>query len=135
MDLISYVTDNVKKVYQKIAELYQLEIEVDANDEQTVPTLRVEKCQTDVLNRQARQWLFRVMKKMAADINGLVTLYNAQSLIDWDADGQPLTPPYYLAMPKSLAFNEVETVLDDDFKRAFELFARLEQYANNMRGD
>lgn len=135
MDLISYVTDNVKKVYQKIAELYQLEIEVDANDEQTVPTLRVEECQTDVLNRQARQWLFRVMKKMTADINDLVTLYNAQSLIDWDADGQPLTPPYYLAMPKSLAFNEVETVLDDDFKRAFELFARLEQYANNMRGD
>mgnify|MGYP006928980638 FL=1 len=135
MDLISYVTDNVKKVYQKIAELYQLEIEVDANDEQTVPTLRVEECQTDVLNRQARQWLFRVMKKMAADINDLVTLYNAQSLIDWDADGQPLTPLYYLAMPKSLAFNEVETVLDDDFKRAFELFARLEQYANNMRGD
>ena len=69
MDLISYVTDNVKKVYQKIAELYQLEIEVDANDEQTVPTLRVEECQTEVLNRQARQWLFRVMKKMAADIN------------------------------------------------------------------
>ena len=134
MDLIGYVTGSVTDVYQKITQLYQLEIEVDANDEQTVPTLRVEECQTDVLNRQARQWLFRVMKKMAADINDLVTLYNAQSLIDWDADGQPLTPPYYLAMPKSLAFNEVETVLDDDFKRAFELFARLEQYANNMRG-
>lgn len=135
MDLVSYVSGNIKNVYQKVIKLYQLEIEVDANDEQTVPTLRVEECQTDVLNRQARQWLFRVMKKMAADINDLVTLYNAQSLIDWDADGQPLTPPYYLAMPKSLAFNEVETVLDDDFKRAFELFARLEQYANNMRGD
>ena len=134
MDLIGYVTGSVTDVYQKITQLYQLEIEVDANDEQTVPTLRVEECQTDVLNRQARQWLFRVMKKVAADINDLVTLYNAQSLIDWDADGQPLTPPYYLAMPKSLAFNEVETVLDDDFKRAFELFARLEQYANNMRG-
>lgn len=111
-----------------------IEIEVNANDEQVVPTLRVEECQTDVLNRQARQWLFRVMKKMAADINDLVTLYNKQQLIDWDADGEPLTPPYSVVMPTSLAFSEVKTVLDDDFKRAFELFARLEQYANNMRG-
>lgn len=134
MDLVSYVSGNIKNVYQKVIELYQLEIEVDANGEQVVPTLRVEECQTDVLNRQTRQWLFRVMKRMAADINELVTLYNAQNLIDWNADGQPLTPPYYLAMPKSLAFAEVETVLDDNFKRAFELFTQLEQYANDMKG-
>lgn len=135
MDLVSYVSGNIKNVYQKVIELYQLEIEVDANDEQTVPTLRVEECQTSVLNRQARQWLFRALKEMAADINALVNLYNAQSLIDWNADGQPLTPAYDIVLPKSLVFSEVKTVLDDDFKRAFELFTQLEQYANEMKGD
>lgn len=52
MDLVSYVSGNIKNVYQKVIELYQLEIEVDANGEQVVSTLRVEECQTDVLNRQ-----------------------------------------------------------------------------------
>ena len=134
MNLINYVSDNIKNVYQKVIELYQLEIEVDDNEEQSVPTLRVEEFQTSVLNRQARQWLFRVLKKMTADINALVNLYNAQSLIDWNADGQPLTPAYVLVLPKSLVFSEVKTVLDDDFKRAFELFTQLEQYANEMKG-
>lgn len=134
MDLIGYMTSNVTAVYQKITQLYQLEVEVNDDYELVIPTLTVEVCHENVLNRNARLWMLRVLKRMAIDINNLVTLYNKQQLIDWDADGQPLTPPYYLAMPKSLAFNEVETVLDDDFKRAFELFARLEQYANNMRG-
>lgn len=135
MDLIGYVTNSITAVYQKIAYLYQLEVEVNGDYELNIPTLTVEECNETTLNRSVRLWMFRALKCMAHDINNLVTLYNKQQLIDWDADGEPLTPLYSVVMPKSLAFNEVETVLDDDFKRAFELFARLEQYANNMRGD
>ena len=135
MDLISYVTSSIAAVYSKITYLYQLEIEVNDDYELSVPTLTVEECRETALNRNARLWMLRALKCMAYDINNLVMLYNKQQLIDWDADGEPLTPPYSVVMPTSLAFSEVKTVLDDDFKRAFELFARLEQYANNMRGD
>lgn len=135
MDLIGYVTGSVTDVYQKITQLYQLEVEVNDDYELVIPTLTVEACRENVLNRNTRLWMLRVLKRMAIDINNLVTLYNKQQLIDWDADGEPLTPLYSVAMPTSLAFSEVKTVLDDDFKRALELLGQLERYANNMKGD
>lgn len=135
MDLIGYVTGNITAVYQKIAYLYQLEIEVNDDYELSVPALTVEECHETALNRNVRLWMFRALKCMAYDINNLVTLYNKQQLIDWDADGEPLTPPYSVVMPTSLAFSEVKTVLDDDFKRALELLGQLERYANDMKGD
>lgn len=135
MDLIGYVTSGIIAVYQKIAYLYQLEKEVNDDYELSVPTLTVEECRETALNRNVRLWMFRALKCMAYDINNLVTLYNKQQLIDWDADGEPLTPPYSVVMPTSLAFSEVKTVLDDDFKRALELLGQLERYANDMKGD
>ena len=135
MDLIGYVTNNITAVYQKIAYLYQLEIEVNDDYELSVPTLTVDDCHETALNRNVRLWMLQALKCMAYDINNLVTLYNKQQLIDWDADGEPLTPPYSVVMPTSLAFSEINTVLDDDFKRAFELLGQLECYANNMKGD
>lgn len=135
IDLIGYVTSSIAAVYQKIAYLYQLEIEVDDDYELSVPTLTVEECHETALNRNVRLWMFRALKCMAHDINNLVTLYNKQQLIDWDADGEPLTPPYSVVMPTSLAFIDVKTVLDDDFKRALELLGQLERYANDMKGD
>lgn len=135
MDLIGYVTSSITAVYQKIAYLYQLEIEVNDDYELSVPTLTVEECRETALNRNSRLWMLRALKRMAYDINSLVTLYNKQQLIDWDADGEPLTPPYSVVMPTSLAFSEVKTVLDDDFKRALELLGQLERYANDMKGD
>ncbi|WP_420214739.1 hypothetical protein ACOBMG_03850 [Limosilactobacillus mucosae] len=135
MDLIGYVTSSITAVYQKIAYLYQLEIEVNDDYELSPPTLAVEECHETALNRNVRLWMFRALKCMAHDINNLVTLYNKQQLIDWDADGEPLTPPYSVVMPTSLAFSEVKTVLDDDFKRALELLGQLERYANDMKGD
>lgn len=135
MDLISYMTSNITAVYQRIVYLYQLEMEVNDDYELSVPTLTVEECHETVLNRNVRLWMLRVLKCMAYDINSLVTLYNKQQLINWDADGEPLTPPYSVVMPTSLAFSEVKTVLDDDFKRALELLGQLEQYANYMKGD
>lgn len=135
MDLIGYVTSSITAVYQKIAYLYQLEIEVNDDYELSVPTLTVEECHETALNRNVRLWMFRALKCMAHDINNLVTLYNKQQLIDWDADGEPLTSPYSVVMPTSLAFSEVKTVLDDDFKRALELLGQLERYANDMKGD
>lgn len=135
MDLIGYVTSSIAAVYQKIAYLYQLEIEVNDDYELSVPTLTVEECNETALNRNVRLWMFRVLKCMAYDINNLVTLYNKQQLIDWDADGEPLTPLYSVAMPTSLTFSETKIVLDSDFKRAFELLGQLERYANDMKGD
>lgn len=135
MDLIGYLTSGITAVYQKIAYLYQLEIEVNDDYELSVPTLTVEECHETALNRNVRLWMFRALKCMAHDINNLVTLYNKQQLIDWDADGEPLTPPYSVVMLTSLAFSEVKTVLDDDFKRALELLGQLERYANDMKGD
>lgn len=135
MDLIGYVTSSITAVYQKIAYLYQLEIEVNDDYELSPPTLAAEECHETALNRNVRLWMFRALKCMAHDINNLVTLYNKQQLIDWDADGEPLTPPYSVVMPTSLAFSEVKTVLDDDFKRALELLEQLERYANDMKGD
>lgn len=135
MDLIGYTTSSIAAVYQKITYLYQLEIEVNDDYELSVPTLTVEECHETALNRNVRLWMFRALKCMAHDINNLVTLYNKQQLIDWDADGEPLTPPYSVVMPTSLAFGEVKTVLDDDFKRALELLGQLERYANDMKGD
>lgn len=135
MDLIGYVTSSITAVYQKITYLYQLEIEVNDDYELSVPVLTVEECHETALNRNVRLWMLRVLKRMAIDINNLVTLYNKQQLIDWDADGEPLTPPYNVVLPKSLAFDGVKTVLDDDFDRAFKLLAQLEHYANDMKGD
>ena len=135
MDLIGYVTSSITAVYQKIAYLYQLEIEVNDDYELSTPTLAVEECHETALNRNVRLWMFRALKCMAHDLNNLVTLYNKQQLIDWDADGEPLTSPYSVVMPTSLAFSEVKTVLDDDFKRALELLGQLERYANDMKGD
>nr|WP_278780934.1 hypothetical protein [Limosilactobacillus mucosae] len=135
MDLIGYVTGSITDVYQKITQLYQLEVEVNDDYELVIPTLTVETCRETVLNRNTRLWMLRVLKRMAIDINNLVTLYNKQQLIDWDADGEPLTPPYNVVLPKSLAFDGVKTILDDDFDRAFKLLAQLERYANDMKGD
>lgn len=135
MDLIGYVTNSITAVYSKIAYLYQLEVEVNDDYELSVPTLAVEECNETALNRNSRLWMFRALKRMAYDINNLVTLYNKQQLIDWDADGEPLTPPYSVTMPASLAFSEAKIVLDDDFKRAFELLEQLERYADDMKGD
>ena len=135
MDLIGYTTSSIAAVYQKIVYLYQLEIEVNDDYELSVPTLTVEECHETALNRNVRLWMFRALKCMAHDINNLVTLYNKQQLIDWDTDGEPLTSPYSVVMPTSLAFSEVKTVLDDDFKRALELLGQLERYANDMKGD
>lgn len=135
MDLIGYLTSSITAVYQKITYLYQLEIAVNDDYELSVPTLTVEECHETKLNRNARLWMLRALKCMAYDINNLVTLYNKQQLIDWDADGEPLTSPYSVVMPTSLAFSKVKTVLDDDFKRALELLGQLERYANDMKGD
>lgn len=135
MDLIGYVTGSITDVYQKITQLYQLEVEVNDDYELVIPTLTVETCRETVLNRNTRLWMLRVLKRMAIDINNLVTLYNKQQLIDWDADGEPLTPPYNVVLPKSLVFDEVKKVLNDDFDRAFKLLLQLEYYANDMKGD
>lgn len=135
MDLIGYVTSSINAVYQKIAYLYQLEMEVNDDYELSVPVLTVEECRETALNRNARLWMLRALKCMAYDINNLVTLYNKQQLIDWDADGEPLTPPYSVVIPTSLAFSETKIVLDNDFKRAFELLGQLERYADDMKGD
>lgn len=135
MDLIGYVTSSIADVYQKIAYLYQLETEVNDDYELSVPTLTVEECNETVLNRNVRLWMFRALKCMAYDINDLVALYNKQQLINWDADGEPLTPLYSVVMPTSLTFSETKIVLDDDFKRALELLGQLECYANDMKGD
>ena len=135
MDLIGYVTNSITAVYQRIAYLYQMEIEVNDDYELSVPTLAVEECHETALNRNARLWMLRVLKRMTHDINNLVTLYNKQQLIDWDADGEPLTLPNSVLMPTSLAFSEYKTLLDDDFKRSIELLGQLEQYANDMKGD
>lgn len=135
MDLIGYVTGSITDVYQKITQLYQLGVEVNDDYELVIPTLTVEVCHENVLNRNTRLWLLQVLKRMAIDINNLVTLYNKQQLIDWDADGEPLTPPYNVVLPKSLVFDGVKTILDDDFDRAFKLLAQLERYANDMKGD
>lgn len=135
MDLIGYVASSIAAVYQKITYLYQLETEVNDDYELSIPTLTVEECRETALNRNARLWMLRSLKRMAHDINNLVTIYNKQQLIDWNADGEPLTPPYSVVIPTSLAFGEIKTVLDDDFRRALELLGQLERYANDMKGD
>lgn len=135
MDLIGYVASSIAAVYQKITYLYQLETEVNDDYELSIPTLTVEECHETALNRNARLWMLRSLKRMAHDINNLVTIYNKQQLIDWNADGEPLTPPYSVVIPTSLAFGEIKTVLDDDFRRALELLEQLERYANDMKGD
>lgn len=135
MDLIGYVASSIAAVYQKITYLYQLETEVNDDYELSIPTLTVEECHETALNRNARLWMLRSLKRMAHDINNLVTIYNKQQLIDWNADGEPLTSPYSVVIPTSLAFGEIKTVLDDDFRRALELLGQLERYANDMKGD
>lgn len=128
MELSKYVTSNINSIYAQVRHLYQLEIEANRDPDTTTPDLSVADNKSTVLNRATRQWMFRVLKQMAKDINTVVTFYNTQGLRDIETDAE--TAPYSLSLPRSLELRKIKAVLDDDFKRANKLLDTLGSYTD-----
>lgn len=129
IELIDYVNENVKSIYTRIGELYELEIKANHDPDTVVPKLTLEPCQATVLNRTARQWILRTLRQMAKAVNNVITLYNDEGLRDITSQDEE-TPLYILQLPKTLSISETEKVLEDDFKRVNKIFDRLQSYAD-----
>ena len=92
MELVEFITSHTQQIYDRIRKLYQLEKDINLDDELTIPELTVERCppvdknnpNVYSYNRDYYLWAMRVTKKLLNVLNQLVLFYNASGFVNED---------------------------------------------------
>lgn len=92
MELVEFITSHTQQIYDRIKKMYQLEKDINLDDELEIPKLEVERCppvdktnpNVYLYNRDYYLWAIRVTKKLLDVLNQLVFFYNASGFVNED---------------------------------------------------
>lgn len=129
---IEWITSNVQSIYDRIKEMYELEKDIDDNEDATIPELTVEKCPSKVLNYQTYRWTIQVIMDMEQTVNSLIGLYNSVNFVNDDDYSNTSSLRLWVPFDKELN-DDYYKHLQDNFDAINQLLDQLTDYANENK--
>lgn len=141
MELVEFITSHTQQIYDRIKKLYQLEKDINLDDELAIPELSVERCppvdknNSNVYsyNRDYYLWAIRVTEKLLEVLNQLVLFYNASGFVNED-DYHDTSQIISWWIPHTLKVSSAYfDNLQSNYDTANKLLDELENYAEINR--
>ncbi|WP_242361232.1 hypothetical protein [Limosilactobacillus antri] len=141
MELVEFITSHTQQIYDRIRKLYQLEKDINLDDELTIPELTVERCppvdknnpNIYSYNRDYYLWATRVTRKLLDVLNQLVLFYNASGFVNED-DYHDTSQIINWWIPRTLKVSSAYfDNLQSNYDTANKLLDELENYAEINR--
>lgn len=141
MELVEFITSHTQEIYDRIKKLYQLEKDINLDDELIIPELSVERCppvdknnpNIYSYNRDYYLWATRVTRKLLDVLNQLVLFYNASGFVNED-DYHDTSQIINWWIPHTLkASSAYFDNLQSNYDTANKLLDELENYAEINR--
>lgn len=129
---IEWITSNVQSIYDRIKKMYELEKDIDDNEDATIPELTVEKCPSKVLNYQTYRWTIQVIMDMEQTVNSLIGLYNSVNFVNDDDYSNTSSLRLWIPLEKELNDNYYKH-LQENFDAINRLLDQLTDYANENK--
>lgn len=102
-NIVNYLTSNVQSIYDRIKKMYELEKEIDDNDEADIPEFQVTPCPNSKSNLATYLWVQQIMRELQKVLNSLVGFYNSVNFINIDDYSKNQT--INLWVPHQVLFN------------------------------
>lgn len=141
MELVEFITSHTQEIYDRIKKLYQLEKDINLDDELIIPELSVERCPPVYknnpniysYNRDYYLWATRVTRKLLDVLNQLVLFYNASGFVNED-DYHDTSQIINWWIPHTLKVSSAYfDNLQSNYDTANKLLDELENYAEINR--
>ena len=129
---IEWITSNVQSIYDRIKKMYELEKDIDDNEDATIPELTVEKCPSKVLNYQTYRWTIQVIMDMEQTVNSLIGLYNSVNFVNDDDYSNTSSLGLWIPLEKELNDDYCKH-LQENFDAINRLLDQLTDYANENK--
>lgn len=129
---IEWITFNVQSIYDRIKKMYELEKDIDDNEDATIPELTVEKCPSKVLNYQTYRWTIQVIMDMEQTVNSLIGLYNSVNFVNDDDYSNTSSLRLWIPLEKELN-DDYYKHLQENFDAINRLLDQLTDYANENK--
>lgn len=129
---IEWITSNVQSIYDRIKKMYELEKDIDDNDDATIPELTVEKCPSKVLNYQTYRWTIQVIMDMEQTVNSLIGLYNSVNFVNDDDYSNTRSLRLWVPLERELN-DDYYKHLQENFDAINRLLDQLTDYANENK--
>ncbi len=129
---IEWITSNVQSIYDRIKKMYELEKDIDDNEDATIPELTVEKCPSKVLNYQTYRWTIQVIMDMEQTVNSLIGLYNSVNFVNDDDYSNTSSLRLWIPLEKELN-DDYYKHLQENFDAINRLLDQLTDYANENK--
>ena len=129
---IEWITSNVQSIYDRIKKMYELEKDIDDNEDATIPELTVEKCPSKVLNYQPYRWTIQVIMDMEQTVNSLIGLYNSVNFVNDDDYSNTSSLRLWIPLEKELN-DDYYKHLQENFDAINRLLDQLTDYANENK--
>lgn len=133
MELINFITTNTQNIYDRIKKLYELEKEINLDEETDIPLLTVVTCPDNHYNRATYLWSIEVTKQLLVVLNILIGFYNDSGFVNDDdyTDTPPIQKWY---VPDSLIIDDVFfKSLQANYDAANKVLDELQHYAEIQR--
>lgn len=129
---IEWVTENIQTIYDRIKKMYELEKEIDDNENAVIPDLKVKPCPSKQLNYMTYRWTIEVVMELQQVINKLVGFYNSVNFVN--IDDYSNTSSLRLWAPLETEQNdEYYKRLQENFDAVNQLLDQLTNYANENK--
>ena len=112
--------------------MYELEKDIDDNEDATIPELTVEKCPSKVLNYQTYRWTIQVIMDMEQTVNSLIGLYNSVNFVNDDDYSNTSSLRLWIPLEKELN-DDYYKHLQENFDAINRLLDQLTDYANENK--
>ena len=141
MELVEFITSHTQQIYDRIRKLYQLEKDINLDDELTIPELTVERCppvdknnpNVYSYNRDYYLWAMRVTKKLLNVLDQLVLFYNASGFVNEDDyHDTPQIINWWIPLTLKVSSAYFDN-LQSNYDTANKLLDELENYAEINR--
>ena len=129
---IEWITSNVQSIYDRIKKMYELEKDIDDNEDATIPELTVEKCPSKVLNYQTYRWTIQVIMDMEQTVNSFIGLYNSVNFVNDDDYSNTSSLRLWIPLEKELN-DDYYKHLQENFDAINRLLDQLTDYANENK--
>lgn len=129
---IEWITSNVLSIYDRIKKMYELEKDIDDNEDATIPELTVKKCPSKVLNYQTYRWTIQVIMDMEQTVNSLIGLYNSVNFINDDDYSNTSSLRLWIPLEQELN-DDYYKHLQENFDAINRLLDQLTDYANENK--
>lgn len=129
---IEWVTENIQSIYDRIKKMYELEKEIDDNEDTVIPDLKVKPCPSKVLNYKTYRWTIEVVMELQQVIDQLVGLYNSVNFVNIDDYSNTSSLRLWAPLETELN-NEYYKHLQENFDAVNQLLDQLTNYANENK--